>query len=51
MNFNLTRFLNVHEQYYPKALEELKYGKKTSHWIWCIFPQIKGLGDSEISRI
>ena len=35
---------------YQKALEEVKNGKKTSHWIWFIFPQMSGLGKSELSK-
>jgi uncharacterized protein (DUF1810 family) len=37
-------------QSYDKALQELKRGKKTGHWIWYIFPQISGLGFSKISQ-
>lgn len=38
-----------HEKSYGTALEEIKSGKKRSHWMWYIFPQIAGLGYSEIS--
>ncbi len=45
-----TRFLDAQRKQYPKALEEIKNGKKKSHWIWYIFPQIKGLGFSKKSN-
>lgn len=35
---------------YSQALEEIKKGYKKSHWIWYVFPQMKGLGKSEISK-
>ena len=44
--FNLERFLQVQEHAYSYALEELKVGRKQSHWIWDVFPQLKGLGRS-----
>ena len=50
MNYNLNHFVNAHSQYYKEALIQIKNGKKKTHWIWYIFPQIKGLGDSEISK-
>lgn len=43
---NLERFLNAQKTTYEQALAEIKAGKKTSHWIWWIFPQMKGLGFS-----
>ena len=46
MNFELERFLIAQEHGYFQALTELCSGKKTSHWIWYIFPQLKGLGHS-----
>ena len=36
---------------YASALAELRRGRKTSHWMWFVFPQIAGLGRSEMSRI
>ena len=42
----LKRFLDAQEQMYGMALAEVKSGKKLSHWIWYIFPQLKGLGKS-----
>lgn len=41
---NLDRFLEAHEGIYPQALEELRAGRKRSHWMWFVFPQIAGLG-------
>ena len=46
MNESLERFLSAQEYSYQDALEEIKNGKKTSHWIWYVFPQLKGLGQS-----
>lgn len=48
--YNLERFLSAQEQSFDIALKEIKNGKKVSHWMWYIFPQIQGLGFSEISR-
>lgn len=50
MNYNLERFTESHKKYYPLALQEIKNGYKESHWMWFIFPQIAGLGSSEISK-
>ncbi len=47
---NLERFIKAQKQDYEQALKEIKNGKKLTHWIWYIFPQIKGLGYSEISN-
>ena len=47
---NLDRFIKAQEQDYPVALQEIKSGHKRSHWIWYIFPQIKGLGYSETAQ-
>lgn len=44
--YDLSRFLNAQEQVYQFALAEMKKGRKTSHWIWYIFPQLKVLGRS-----
>lgn len=44
--YNLQRFLDAQEGIYPTALEEIENGRKRSHWIWFIFPQLKGLGFS-----
>lgn len=47
---DLERFINAQEQDYAIALAEIKNGRKRSHWIWYIFPQIQGLGSSEMSK-
>ena len=47
---NLTRFLDAQEGVYEVALKEIKNGKKVSHWMWYIFPQINGLGFSETAK-
>ncbi|MCM1139086.1 MAG: DUF1810 domain-containing protein [Muribaculum sp.] len=44
--FNLTRFIEAQSYSYDNALCELKNGRKTSHWMWYIFPQLRGLGRS-----
>ena len=46
VKYDLERFLKAQEIVYPQALKEIKEGKKQSHWIWYVFPQIKGLGHS-----
>lgn len=51
MNSNLHRFLSPHENDYQRALSEIKSGKKTSHWMWYIFPQIKGLGTTDFAKL
>jgi uncharacterized protein (DUF1810 family) len=50
MIHNLQRFLSAQERDYPIALHEIQNGCKQSHWIWYIFPQIKGLGFSYQSQ-
>lgn len=47
--YNLERFFPYHTHDYPQALREIKAGEKESHWIWYIFPQLKGLGRSSRS--
>jgi len=46
---SLDRFVQAQEAFYEGALAELKAGEKTGHWIWWIFPQLKGLGTSHNS--
>jgi uncharacterized protein (DUF1810 family) len=48
--YNLERFVAAQAPVFTKVLSELKAGVKTGHWMWFIFPQIAGLGSSEISR-
>ena len=47
---NLNRFTVEHKRSFDRALVEIKSGRKRSHWMWYIFPQISGLGDSYMSR-
>lgn len=47
--FDLKRFLDAQEGIYPRALSEIKGGRKRSHWMWFVFPQIAGLGRSEMN--
>lgn len=49
-NKGLTRFLEAQNQMYLKALAEVRNGEKQSHWMWFVFPQIKGLGFSETAK-
>jgi len=49
-NYNLHRFLDAQERVYDTVLEELRAGRKSSHWIWFIFPQIVGLGHSGMAQ-
>ena len=48
--YDLDRFVKAQEKMYDIALNEIKNGKKISHFMWYIFPQLKGLGYSEISN-
>lgn len=48
--YNLQRFLDAQERVYDTVLDELRDGKKSSHWIWFIFPQIAGLGHSAMAQ-
>jgi uncharacterized protein (DUF1810 family) len=48
--FNLDRFVEAQAPVYRKVVAELEAGRKTSHWMWFIFPQIGGLGHSEMAR-
>ncbi len=50
MNRDLDRFLIAQQMDYQNALEEIKSGRKRSCWMWFIFPQIEGLGHSEMAR-
>jgi len=47
---DLDRFLTAQRGVYDGVLDELRRGRKTGHWIWFIFPQLDGLGRSEMSR-
>lgn len=46
----LDRFLQAQEHDYPRALAEIRRGRKRTHWMWYIFPQLEGLGHSSTAR-
>ena len=46
---NIDRFLYVQNRTHELVLEEIKNGKKVSHWMWYTFPQIQGLGESDMA--
>jgi uncharacterized protein (DUF1810 family) len=48
--YKLQRFIDAQQQMFERACRELRQGRKQSHWMWFIFPQIKGLGSSEMAR-
>ena len=48
--FQLVRFVEAQEPVYARVLAELNAGRKQSHWMWFIFPQIAGLGHSALAR-
>jgi uncharacterized protein (DUF1810 family) len=48
--YNLQRFLNAQESTYEQVRSELSAGQKRSHWMWFIFPQIRGLGSSAMAQ-
>lgn len=50
MRYDLSRFIAAQESTWPAAIAELRAGAKRSHWMWWIFPQIAGLGRSDIAR-
>jgi uncharacterized protein (DUF1810 family) len=51
-DFDLERFVAAQDAgaTYERAVTELRFGRKVSHWMWFVFPQIAGLGQSEMSR-
>ena len=48
--YNLQRFVDAQASVYEQVRRELTAGSKTTHWMWFIFPQIKGLGSSAMAR-
>ena len=50
MEYNLERFKEAQRQDYVTALSEIRNGRKESHWIWYIFPQLKELGYSSTAK-
>ena len=49
--FDLQRFMAAQDPVYATALEDLRAGRKQSHWIWFVFPQLRGLGRSATSEV
>jgi len=49
--FNLDRFVHAQEGDYARALAEIRRGRKASHWMWYVFPQLAGLGRSSMSQL
>jgi uncharacterized protein (DUF1810 family) len=47
---DLNRFVRAQENVYAQALEEIQWGQKRSHWMWYLFPQFDGLGQSSTSK-
>jgi uncharacterized protein (DUF1810 family) len=47
---DLDRFVDAQDRVYRQVVEELRRGRKTSHWMWFVFPQVAGLGSSPTSR-
>ena len=50
MDHDLKRFIDAQEPVYADVVKELRRGRKTSHWMWFVFPQVAGLGFSSTSR-
>ncbi|SHH98333.1 DUF1810 domain-containing protein [Bradyrhizobium erythrophlei] len=48
--FDLQRFVDAQAPVYPRVLAELRQGRKQTHWMWFIFPQIAGLGHSPMAQ-
>lgn len=49
-DFDLDRFLMAQRSAYDAALAELRHGRKLSHWMWFVFPQMRGLGSSLMAQ-
>ena len=49
-DYRIDHFLRAQDYVLDEAIEEIRSGKKTGHWIWYIFPQMKGLGKSGMSQ-
>jgi uncharacterized protein (DUF1810 family) len=48
--FDLERFVAAQEDHYADALDEIRRGRKRSHWMWYVFPQLTGLGRSSTAQ-
>lgn len=49
--YDLSRFVRAQEETYDQALSELERGRKQTHWMWYVFPQLDGLGSSPITKL
>jgi uncharacterized protein (DUF1810 family) len=49
--YNLQRFVGAQSRCYERVCDELREGQKQSHWMWFIFPQLKGLGHSTMANL
>ena len=50
MSHDLDRFVRAQEGVHDRALAEIRAGRKETHWMWFVFPQVEGLGSSEMNR-
>lgn len=50
MAFDLQRFVDAQAGVYDKVVDELRAGRKRSHWMWFVFPQLRGLGSSPMAQ-
>jgi len=48
--FDLERFVEAQAETYARAVAEIRAGRKQSHWMWFVFPQVQGLGNSAMAR-
>lgn len=48
--YDLQRFVDAQDPVYERVCDELRSGHKQSHWMWFVFPQIEGLGDSAMAQ-
>jgi uncharacterized protein (DUF1810 family) len=48
--YDLQRFVEAQDRVYPRVVAELRAGRKTSHWMWFVFPQVAGLGSSPMAQ-
>jgi uncharacterized protein (DUF1810 family) len=49
-SLNLARFIDAQNPIYTTVIEELRQGRKQTHWIWFVFPQVEGLGRSSMAK-
>ena len=49
MDYDISRFEKMYEGYFDEVKAELTAGRKSSHWMWFIFPQLRGLGRSTMA--